>query len=313
MKNSIKVVVLIIAMSIFMFSGCTVGNNTEVTESKTEEVSANMNLKIGVIPAVDAAPIFVAQEKGYFEQLGLDLEVELFTSGQDRQSALQTGQVDGAISDIIALLMNVQGGFDIKGTMLTDGMFPILVREGFEDKEQISMALMEVSVTNYLADEWLSENHDIEKIFINEIPARLEMIKTGNVDMGVFPEPVATMGSLNGLEKRIYENKDGYCPDIFVFTEKAINEKEEAIKAFHEGYNMAVKDINEDDSLARELLIKKLSLIEDVKDMMNLPEYKIAQLPNDEYVSQIINWIEKELGKEISIEASDIFERKFIN
>lgn len=313
MKNSIKVVVLIIAMSIFMFSGCTVGNNTEVTESKTEEVSADMNFKIGVMPAVDEAPIFVAQEKGYFEQLGLDLEVELFTSGQDRQSALQTGQVDGAISDIIALLMNVQGGFDIKGTMLTDGMFPILVREGFEDKEQISMALMEVSVTNYLADEWLSENHDIEKIFINEIPARLEMIKTGNVDMGVFPEPVATMGSLNGLEKRIYENKDGYCPDIFVFTEKAINEKEEAIKAFHEGYNMAVKDINEDDSLARELLIKKLSLIEDVKDMMNLPEYKIAQLPNDEYVSQIINWIEKELGKEISIEASDIFERKFIN
>ena len=313
MKNSIKVVVLIIAMSIFMFSGCTVGNNTEVTESKTEEVSADMNLKIGVMPAVDAAPIFVAQEKGYFEQLGLDLEVELFTSGQDRQSALQTGQVDGAISDIIALLMNVQGGFDIKGTMLTDGMFPILVREGFEDKEQISMALMEVSVTNYLADEWLSENHDIEKIFINEIPARLEMIKTGNVDMGVFPEPVATMGSLNGLEKRIYENKDGYCPDIFVFTEKAINEKEEAIKAFHEGYNMAVKDINEDDSLARELLIKKLSLIEDIKDIMDLPEYKIAQLPNDEYVSQIINWIEKELGKEISIEASDIFERKFIN
>lgn len=313
MKNSIKVVALIIAMSIFMFSGCTVGNNTEVTESKTEEVSADMNLKIGVMPAVDAAPIFVAQEKGYFEQLGLDLEVELFTSGQDRQSALQTGQVDGAISDIIALLMNVQGGFDIKGTMLTDGMFPVLVREGFEDKEQISMALMEVSVTNYLADEWLSEKHDIEKIFINEIPARLEMIKTGNVDMGVFPEPVATMGSLNGLEKRIYENKDGYCPDIFVFTEKAINEKEEAIKAFHEGYNMAVKDINEDDSLARELLIKKLSLIEDIKDMMDLPEYKIAQLPNDEYVSQIINWIEKELGKEISIEASDIFERKFIN
>lgn len=313
MKNSIKVVALIIAMSIFMFSGCTVGNNTEVTESKTEEVSADMNLKIGVMPAVDAAPIFVAQEKGYFEQLGLDLEVELFTSGQDRQSALQTGQVDGAISDIIALLMNVQGGFDIKGTMLTDGMFPILIREGFEDKEQISMALMEVSVTNYLADEWLSENHDIEKIFINEIPARLEMIKTGNVDMGVFPEPVATMGSINGLEKRIYENKDGYCPDIFVFTEKAINEKEEAIKAFHEGYNMAVKDINEDDSLARELLIKKLSLIEDIKDMMDLPEYKIAQLPNDEYVSQIINWIEKELGKEISIEASDIFERKFIN
>ncbi|MBP2026229.1 NitT/TauT family transport system substrate-binding protein [Acetoanaerobium pronyense] len=313
MKNSIKVVVLIIAMSIFMFSGCTVGNNTEVTESKTEEVSADMNLKIGVMPAVDAAPIFVAQEKGYFEQLGLDLEVELFTSGQDRQSALQTGQVDGAISDIIALLMNVQGGFDIKGTMLTDGMFPILVREGFEDKENISMALMEVSVTNYLADEWLSENHDIEKIFINEIPARLEMIKTGNVDMGVFPEPVATMGSLDRLEKIIYENKDGYCPDIFVFTEKAINEKEGAIKAFHEGYNMAVKDINEDDSLARELLIKKLSLIEDIKDMMDLPEYKIAQLPNDEYVSQIINWIEKELGKEISIEASDIFERKFIN
>lgn len=300
-------------MGIFMLSGCTSEANKNENSFENLQGETRLNLKVGVMPAVDAAPIFVAKEKGYFEELGLDLDIKIFTSGQDRQSALQTGVIDGAMSDMIALIMNVQGGFDIRGTMLTDGMFPILVREGFEDKKEISMALMEVSVTNYLADEWFSENHDIKKIFINEIPARLEMIKNGQVDMGIFPEPVATMGSLDGLEKRIYETKDGYCPDIFVFTKRAIEEKEDAIKAFHEGYNRAIKEIKEDDSFAREILVKKLNLREDIKDIMELPEYNIAQLPNDDYVEKIINWIENELKREISINVEDIFERKFTN
>lgn len=301
MKKTLSIVLL---LSLLFLVGCTKTESTEETPVK---------LIVGVMPAVDAAPIFLAKEQGYFEEMGIDVDIQLFTNAQDRQSALQTGAIDGAMSDMIALVTNVQGGFDLKGTTLTDGMFPVLVRDGFVEKGDVTVAMMEVSVSNYLADEWLSNDYTVEKIYINEIPARLEMIKNGNVDMGIFPEPLATMGTLDGLEKRLYETKDGYCPDVFVFTGKAIEEKSEAIEAYHRAIDRAVFDIQGDDGLARDILIEKLKLKPEIRDLIDLPVYKLTNLPDQDYVQNIIKWTSVVLGKEIDIDAESLFERKFVN
>lgn len=287
---------------------------TGCSAPKAESQGGNQSLpalKIGLMPAVDTAPIFVAQTKGYFEALGLDVSIEVFTNAQDRQTALQTGQIDGAMSDVIALIMNVQGGFDIKGTTLTEGMFPILVRKDFEETDQITVAMMEVSVSNYLADAWLSQTYDMEKIFINEIPARLEMIKNGNVDMGVFPEPVASMGELEGLEKRLYPMEDGYSPDVFVFTGAALKEKEASIKAFHQAFDRAVEDITADEQIARAVLISEMGFNPAIEAQMALPVYRKTHLPDDAYLTKLIEWTATTLGKDITVTPDVLVERKF--
>jgi NitT/TauT family transport system substrate-binding protein len=133
----------------------------------------NLQLSVGLMPAVDGAPVYLAAERGYFADEGLDLEIVLFTSGQDRQSALQTGAVDGAMSDLVALAVNNDAGFDIKAVTLTDGVFPILATPGAADAPMLSLGTMEVSVTNFLVDVWLSERCELEKVWINAIPARL--------------------------------------------------------------------------------------------------------------------------------------------
>ncbi len=285
-----------------MITGC--GKEEAVNEGP-------VGLKIGVMPAVDAAPIFIAQTQGYFEEEGLEVEIQVFTNAQDRQSALQTNAIDGAMSDMIALITNVQGGFEIKGTTLTDGLFPVLVRPGFESDGSATVAMMEVSVSNYLADHWLSDTYEMEKVFINEIPARLEMIKNGNVDMGIFPEPMATMGMISGLEKVSYETE--ICPDIFVFTQKAIDEKTGAVEAYHRAIDKAVKDIQEDDGIARDILIEKLNLNPEIRDLMDLPEYKMTNLPDRAYVEELIDWTSEVIGKSIDIDPDVIFERKFVD
>lgn len=281
------------------------GDAEKATETKYE-------LNIGVMPAVDSAPMFLAKEKGYFEELGLDVNIQVFNNAGDRQSALQTASIDGALTDIIALVTNVNGGFDIKATTMTNGSFPVLVKEGYNDEKDIKVGMMEVSVSNFLIDEWLSKDYNVEKIFINEIPARLQMIKSGNLDMGLFPEPVASMGELSGLEKRIYEPKDGYCPDVMVFTGQALEEKSEAIRLFHEGYNKAIEDINKDMNQARDILIEKLQLKPEIKDMIDLPQYTKAGLPSEDYITKIIDWVEAVLGKEVTIEPSELVEGKFV-
>lgn len=300
-----KLVATLTLIPTLMLAGCSTSSNAP------EET---LSLKIGVMPAVDTAPIYLAEEKGYFDELGLDLTIELFNNAGDRQTALQTHAIDGAMTDLIAVATNINGGFDLKATTLTDGVFPVLVRAGYEETPEIKVAMMEVSVSNFLIDEWLGDDYTIEKVFINDIPARLEMIKSGQVDMGLFPEPMASNGAANGdLEKRIYTPEDGICPNVMAFTDKALTEKEEAIARFHEGYNKAAQDLMENPDEARTLLIEKLNLNPATQDDIILPTYSLAHLPEEAYIQKIMDWSSETLNQELNLVPSNLIEGKFVN
>jgi len=269
-------------------------------------------LKIGVMPAVDSAPIFLAAKKGYFEELGLTVDVQVYTNAMNRQSALQSGELDGAMTDMIALVNNVQNGFDIKVTTSTDGAFPFLIKGELKDGGAVKVGMMEVSVSNYLSDRSLEGRYDVEKIYINEIPARLEMIGKGELDMAVIPEPMASMGELNGLTKQLIENPDAFSPDVMVFTGKAISDKASAVQRFHDAYNKAIADIQKDDSEARALLVEVLKLKPEITDKILMPEYHLARVPDEAYLKTIMDWNERVLGKKIELGYEDLIEGKFV-
>ena len=297
--------ILLIALST-MIIGCS--NNQQ--NSKLEE---DNTIKIGLMPAVDTAPILLAEKNGYFEEEGIKVEIEIYNNAQNRQSALQSYQIDAAMTDFIALATNVDGGFDIKATTMTDGTFPVLSKEKEIDKKDIKVAMMEVSVTNYLVDMWLADKYNIEKIFITEIPARLAAISTGEVDMGLFPEPVASNGELQGLTKTLYGLEDEYSTDCLVFTGKAIEAKPNTIKAFHRAYNKAVEELNSNQDIAREILVEKIPNINpEIKDKIVIPTYKKAALPSDEYIESIIEWTEKTLNKDLSVDSKVLLDDQFI-
>ena len=282
------------------------------SEAKGTEDKETMTLKVGVMPAVDSAPIFLAEDKGYFSELGLDIEVQVYTNAMNRQSALQSGELDGAMTDVIALVNNVGNGFDIKVTTSTDGAFPFLVNPKYDDSKEVKVGMMEISVSNYLADKSLKD-YKVEKVYINEIPARMEMVGAGSLDMAVIPEPVASNGELNGLKKVMIENDDEFSPDVMVFTSSAIKDKSEELKAFHEAYNKAVEDINKDDQEAREILISKLELKAEIKDNILIPEYNKARVPDKAYLEGIMKWNKEVLGKEINLKYEDLVDGSFVN
>lgn len=300
-----KKLITLLTISLFLITSC-----SSKTEVKNEEM---MNLNIGVMPAVDTAPIFLAKEQGYFEELNLDLTVEIYTNAQNRQSALQTNSIDGAMTDLIAVATNVNNGFDIQATMLTDGMFVLLSQEGQVNEKELSIGMMEISVSNFLVDHWLDDTYTIDKVYINAIPARLEAVLTKQLDMGLFPEPIASVGELKGLRKLSYEPIDGFSPDVMVFTDEAIKEKAKAIEAFHKGYNKAVRDINADESLARQTIIDNIpNVSEDLKDVITLPTYHLAQLPDDAYLTKIIQWTNTVIEEPLTITGDDLVNRSFV-
>lgn len=274
-------------------------------------MAAEMNLKIGIMPAVDSAPILLAQEKGYFAEAGLDLKVDIYTNAVNRQTALQTNTIDGAMTDLIAFVNNVNNGFPVKITTSTDGSFPILVSKNFQEKKEVRIGLMEVSVSNFLSEQFLSSDYILNKTFIPAIPARLEMVKSGQLEMAVIPEPLASTAELQGLEKRIYKNKYDFMPEAMIFTETALKEKAPALKVFHEVYNKAVREIKQDDTEAREVLIASLGLPAEIKDLITMPEYNLTRVPSQEYLNVVINWIEKTNDSQINIDYQKVVERKY--
>lgn len=302
-RNRIIILTILVVAIAFTAMGC----------NSVKKESEDLTLKVGLMPAVDSAPILLAEKSGYFKELGLKVELQIFNNAQDRQSALQTQTIDGAITDLIAVAANVDGGFDIKATTMTNGVFPVLLKEGADSKESIKVGMMEVSVTNFLIDEWLGDRYSIEKVFINDIPARLSAIGSGQLDMGLFPEPMASMGELNGLQKKLYQPEEGFCPDVIVFTGKALGEKEEAIKLFHKAYNKAVDELNQNKQAGIDILMDKIpNLKPEIKDKIILPEYTKVTIPDNQYIEKVIKWTSEVTKKELKVKADDLVERRFV-
>ncbi len=271
------------------------------------------SLKIGLMPAVDIAPILLAEKNGYFEELGLDVDLQIYTNAQNRQTALQTNEIDGAMTDIVALITNNAEGFKLKGVLSTDGMFPLLVNPKHIDDKDIKVGMMEISVSNYLVEKYLNNEYNYKKVYINAIPTRLEAIATADIQRGLIPEPIASIGEMNGLIKVIYEGIPSESLDIMAFTDKAISEKSKSIKLFIEAYGKAVSDIQKDSSLARDVLMESLNTLPpQIRDSITLPTYNNPTLPSDKFIEELVLWTSNLVGKEYEITPDDILDRRFI-
>lgn len=306
MRRITTLLIALLMIAMMIFTGC------QATPETPAAPVDNMKLKIGIMPAVDSAPILLAEKKGYFKELGLEMDIQVYNNAANRESALQSGELDGTMTDLIAFVNSKQNGLDIKITTSTDGSFPFLLKKGFVDQKKIKIGMMEISVSNFLSDQFLKDKYEMEKIFINEIPARLEMVKAGQLDMANLPEPIASMGELGGLEKVVYVNNDEFMPEAMVFTSKALKEKEKALEMFHQAYNKAVADIKNNDDEARDVLIEKLTLKPEIKKLITLPEYHMARVPSEAYINKVIDWVEAVQKIDITVSYDQMIERKFV-
>lgn len=281
---------------------------------KKEKGSSEVDkLTVGMMSAVDSIPFYVALEKQYFQQEGVDVELILFTNAQHRQTALQTEQVDGAMTDLVALVTHSSSDFSLKGTLSTDGVFPLLVQENALEKDRLAIGTMEISVTNYVLEKYLADEKKLDKVYINEIPARLEAIIAGQLDGGIFPEPFASVGQLRGLKKLVFPDIPRQSLNIIAFTEKAIKDKNNAISKFHKAYAKAIVNLNENPNLAFDTMATFIpNYSDEINSVVTLPLFNTPQLPDDSFIEEIKRWTESVTRTSYPKEAGSIVDRSFI-
>jgi NitT/TauT family transport system substrate-binding protein len=76
-----------------------------------------LKAKVGVLRLSSSAPVFIAQDKGYFKEAGLDIDLKFFDAAQPIAVAVTSGDVDFGVTAFTAGLYNLAG----KGTLKVIG------------------------------------------------------------------------------------------------------------------------------------------------------------------------------------------------
>ena len=292
--NVKKIFALLLLPFLFLAAGCG-GSKQELS-----------TLKIGLMPDTDSIPFIIAQEKGYFAEEGLNVELQPFKSAMDRDSALQSGNLDGAVSDMLAVAFARDGGFDVRVTSMTDGSYKLIAAPGTKEPTAAALVGKEVAVSRntiieYVTDHIFSGNglsaDDIVKVVIPQIPTRLELLQSGKLAAATLPEPMASIAVHNGCRFVTGSDELGINPGVILFTGKSTKDKQAEIKAMYRAYNKAVAYLN---STARaeyiDLVVEKSGFPPTAKEALVLPRYHEAALPKGSDVTDCIAWLK---GKDL--------------
>ncbi len=293
-------VVLLIIFCSLNIAGCNQGKDDPAASEKI--------INIGVMPDVESIPFIIAQKNGYFANEGVKVNIEHFSSAKDRDSALQSGQLDGVISDMLAVLFANEGGIELKMIARTDGNIELMAGKesgisSIADLKGQGIGMSTHTIMEYSTDKMLEaaglNPESVKKVAIPPLPTRLEMLQGGKVAAAILPEPLAGLAVKNGAvvlnSTDQMDNKAG----AIAFTAKSLAESREEIKAIFSAYNQAVAYLQKEPVASYiDFIVEEQSFPTEIKDSLQLPKYQLAELPRKEVFLDVVQWMqEKDLIK----------------
>lgn len=291
MKGPLLALALVVALS-----GC-------APQAATKEAA---QLKIGVLPIVDALPMYVAEQEGYNGEQNLQVELVLFPSALERDSAFAAGQIDGVLNDpVSAALLNRDGErakivrLAFKGNP-SMAMMVILASpnsriQSPKDLKGVPIGISRNSVIEYTTDRLLQSAglapSEIEKTEVTKIPVRAEMLAKDQLGAATLPEPLASLAQLQGARRVIDDSKTGTGQSLITVRQQVVSGSGEAIRRFLVAYEKAVNAINGSPNRYRDLMVDKGKVPEALKTSFNVPQFAKGQLPSQSDVEDVVRWM----------------------
>lgn len=312
MKTSQSVRIPVLALVILgmvlslLVSGC--NSSTASTQSKEDPT-----VKVGVLGIIDVLPVYVAEKEGFFKAKEVQVEILPFRSAIERDTAMQTGQLDIEINDLIsAALLNKTGdNMQVVRTAMkptpNNPMFAVLAAPNSGITTLSGLKSDEVAISNntiieYVTDSlFSSQGVEAKKTEIAAMPVRLEMLQKGQVKGATLPEPLASSAIAGGAKLLAHDGQSGIGLSTVSASTKSLQAKPGTIKKFLEAYEMAVKAINENPEKYRELMIEVGKVPASVSKSFAIPPFPKAVVPSEEETTATLRWmVKKGLLTEVS-------------
>ncbi|MDF2547629.1 MAG: lipoprotein [Anaerosolibacter sp.] len=314
MKKYSVLLTVLIALGLLV-TGC--GSKPAPVETPPEEAAAP--IKFATLPAESAIPLIIAKEKGFFEEEGVNIELVPFNSPNDRNVAVQAGQIDGMIADVMTSLTFHEAGFGMKITSDINEDFKLLTSpnsgiDTFDKLNNKDVSIIPNLILEYIMDEMAEKNGiSYEIVAIPSIPARFEALMADQVSAVVFTEPQATLLASRGAKVLAGSKEYGLKAGTLLFSEKIIAAQPKGLKGFYNAYNKAVDYINETDASEYGQILTSYGFPDAVVSYLNSDvTYEKARKITDESFADVLEWAKaKEMIKE-TYELKDVSDFSFI-
>lgn len=254
---------------------CTQAPATVSENSGTESPG---KISIGFWPVASGLPLFLAVEKGYFQEAGLNVDAVKFASPNQVAEALIAGRLQGTGNGVASGALGL-------AEITSPGLFRILCAnpsnaeyvldqvivaqdssiQSVRDLNGKKMATGPGAQNKAIAEAILAAagvaNPTVQQLEINQHVAAIE---SGQIDAAYTLEPTGTVGAMKGIT-RVLENGvvakyilgDSMAPwfgGSAALSTKFIEQYPETTKTYAEAYRRAVQDIRDNPDEARQYM-----------------------------------------------------------
>ena len=280
---------------------CLVSCRNEKKQEQPVITDQPQELSIGLMPTLDALPFLVAQKKGIYDSLKLDLTVRTYNSSSDRDAAFINNQIEGMATDYIsAAILSTTHNKPLKIILKNDGYFCFVVSKNshirkLEELKSKNIAISSNTIIEYATDRLLDkegiDKETVNKPEIGEVPLRMQMIEYGQVDASFIPEPMATAAMRSGHKTLISTQELKINLLITAFSTKTIADKPEGIRKLITGYNLGIDYIAKHPQKEIKQILIEMGIPENLTGLILLPNYKKATLPSHREMKTAIEWL----------------------
>jgi NitT/TauT family transport system substrate-binding protein len=180
-----------------------------------------VTVRVGHVASTQWAPLYLALDRGYFDQVNVKVQLQPVRLGQDPVDLVARGQVDAVVTDFSASVFNgLAGGLEFKvvgsmAAMPADGTMPLAMEvarpllSGGQVKtladlrgRKIAIAGGAGSGTGYLADLVLRKaGIGLRDLTVVDLAAASTetAIQVGGIDVALVPAPYTTSMEQHGI------------------------------------------------------------------------------------------------------------------
>ncbi len=238
-------------------------SDSEAAEETATETT--MSMSMGTAPWVGQVPLYIAMEKGFFEEQGLDFELRNFGTSGDYLSAFLSNNLDSvSLVSSEAVLLKDEGK-DYKIVMIQDnsvGGDGILAKDSItsiEDFKGKQVAVDTSGVSYFFLLQVLKEagltKDDITAVN-TEPSAAAAAFQSGNVDIAVTYAPYLQQAAEAVEDGRIIYDSSKMPTaiiDMYLFDAAYVEENPEAVQAFVNGIFKGLEFLETDEEEALEI------------------------------------------------------------
>lgn len=229
-------------------------------------VQAAEKITIAALTFVSSSPLFIAQEKGYYAEEGLEVEFKFFRAAQPVAVAIASGDADFGVTaftggfynlaakgalKVIGAQSREEPGYDFSAYLASNQAYDA----GFTSVEKFPGRSFGMTQTGssfhymigQLADKRGFDLAEIDLKPLQSVPAMIGALKSGQIDSMIIPAHIAKGLDTAGAAKIIgWVHKETPYQLGGLFTSaKNIDERREIVEKFVRAYQRAAGDYHE--------------------------------------------------------------------